>query len=49
MCAYSYIIALCAYSYIIALIVMRVIACLQDQNKIGFFGRPAFFQPFRAF
>jgi len=25
------------------------IACLHDQNKSGFFGEPAFFQPIRAF
>jgi len=24
-------------------------ACLHDQNKSGFFGGPAFFQPIRAF
>jgi len=27
----------------------RLLACLYDQNKSGFFGGPAFFQPFRAF
>jgi len=27
----------------------ELIACLHDQNKSGFFGGPAFFQPFRAF
>jgi len=26
-----------------------LLACLHDQNKSGFFGRPAFFQPIRAF
>jgi len=25
-----------------------VLACLHDQNKSGFFGGPAFFQPIRA-
>jgi len=25
------------------------VACLHDQSKSGFFGRPAFFQPIRAF
>jgi len=25
------------------------LACLHDQNKSGFFGGPAFFQPIRAF
>jgi len=26
-----------------------LLACLHDQNKSGFFGGPAFFQPIRAF
>jgi len=26
-----------------------LLACLHDQNKSGFFGRPDFFQPIRAF
>jgi len=25
-----------------------IIACLHEQNKSGFFGRPAFFQPNKA-
>jgi len=25
------------------------LACLHDQNKSGFFGKPAFFQPIRPF
>jgi len=28
---------------------VSLLACLHDQNKSGFFGGPAFFQPFRAF
>jgi len=27
---------------------MSLLACLHDQNKSGFFGGPAFFQPIRA-
>jgi len=34
----------CSYSSKIS-----YIACLLDQNKSGFFGVPAFFQPIRAF
>jgi len=30
-------------------LIIQLLACLHDQNKSGFFGRPAFFQPIRAF
>jgi len=28
-------------------LVLQLIACLQDKNKSGFFGGPAFIQPIR--
>jgi len=36
------------FSHTIPLLACLHVACLHDQNKSGFFGWPAFFQPIRA-